>query len=151
MNTIAVDRGNGQISTLSQVVGGRFLLKSGSLKTLELCTGFKEVRVRCFKPSHPRVLHFVLKGDSMMKYLLQVGTNTGKFELRFLGDDTSQMQQDYEKLKMGLDDSTGWIYNHLLWIDSVNHVQILKDRFECDDFHDASDYKHPGTWEYYVR
>ena len=64
-----VVKGNGQLSSLSEAPGGRFLLSSALLGTLSEYTGFKELRVRCFKPWHGRTMHVVMKGDYVLKSL----------------------------------------------------------------------------------
>ena len=145
---------DGKISALSKTPGGRFLLSNENLRTMSEYTEFKELRVRCFKPCHGRTAHIVLKGDYLMKYIFQgVVTRpiTGPNEkLRFLSDDNSIASNNNNAANCGVL-NWGGIYNHLLWSHNLFHFQLIKDRFECDDYFLSNGFKNSGDWQYYVR
>ena len=127
-----VVNGDCQISSLSEAPGGRFLLISALFGTLSEYTGFKEVRVRCFKPWHGRTAHFVMKGEYLKKTLFQSAHTVGicgHDAIRFLPDDNSVSRSvACNNLKSGYG---GWpnIYNHLLYSPNIL-ISLIKDRFD---------------------
>ena len=149
-----VVNGNGQISSLSEAPGGRFLLSSALLGRLSEYTGFKEVRVRCFKPWHGRTAHFVMKGEYLMKALFQsahIGGICGHDAIRFLPDDNSVAGSlQCTLLKSGYGGSLN-IYSNLLWATDTMVFHLVQNRFECDDYILQSGFQQAGTWQYYIR
>ena len=150
--------GNGQISDLGEAPGGRFLISdNGSvLSSLNHYTGgFGEVRVRCTKTWHGRVVHAVLKGDYLLKALIEKTTKYGLCEsdLRFLHDDTSLIKYfDCTELRIGYKTAIS-LYDHLLY-GNGHHVLLNgdDDRFECDDKEGIEDgYTTAGSWTFFVR
>ena len=155
-NTVV--QGNGQLSSLSKAPVGRFLLSSALLGTLAEYTGFKELRVRCFKPWHSRTVHVVMKGDYIVKALTQsIATHElcGDGQLRFLSDDNSRISLfSCTLIHCGFSSSYVGIYNHLLFSSGppYSHVQFREaSRMECDDKGSENGFKSAGSWNYYVR
>ena len=156
-NTVVA--GDGQISSLSKTPGGRFVLSSALIGTLSAYTGFKELRVRCFKPWHGRTAHFIMKGDYLMKALMQsTTTNTGLCgdgEMRFLSDDNSVTRSSgCSRFGCGLNQEEVGLYDHLIWDHEAHKFayQLRSDRFECDDnINTQAGSTQAGNWQYYVR
>ena len=151
-----VVEGDGQISSLAEATGGRFLLSSALIGTLAQYTGFKELRVRCFKPWHGRIVDLVMSGDFLMKMLTQ---STPKFglcgdkEIRFLPDDTSNIRtRNCEELNSGYSPNHVGVYNHLVFKSAGEHIHLFHStRMECDDKDTDAGFKINGSWTYYVR
>ena len=151
--------GKGQISDLGEAPRGRFLISDqGSVLSslLNYTGGFREVRVKCTKTWHGRVVHAVLKGDYVLKALIE---NTPKYglcesDLRFLHDDTSLMK-DLDCTHLNIGYNTASLYDHLLYGNN-RHVLLGAgdggDRFECDDKKwDGTGYTDVGSWTYFIR
>lgn len=86
------NRHSNVLNTIANATGGRFLLNSALMKTLVKYRGFKELRVRYFKPWHGRTVDVDMKGDYLMKALIQSIQKHGLCgynEIRFLLADTS--------------------------------------------------------------
>ena len=151
-----VVEGDGQISSLAEATGGRFLLNSALIGKLAQYTGFKELRVRCFKPWHGRTVDLVMRGDFLMKMLTQSTPKNGlcgENEVRFLPDDTSALSTgNCAHLRSGYNTAHVGVYNHLLWVYYGPHLHLyLSTRMECDDRDNDSGFKINGSWTYYVR
>ena len=156
-NTVV--KGNGQLSSLSEAPGGRFLLNSTLLGTLSEYTGFKELRIRCFKPWHGRTVHVVMKGDYVLKALTQSTVThglCGDGQLRFLSDDNSVLSlADCQSINCGWVQSAVGIYDHLLYFENGDLMSFVHvnnaDRMECDDRIFNSGFEQAGSWTFYVR
>jgi len=153
-NTI-FDSNNGRLSDISKASEGRFLLDTIQYGTLAEHTGFKELRVRCFKPWHGRSGHFVMKGDSLRKMLFQssvIAGLCGNNMFRFLADDTSVAKStDCSQLRSKQIQPSS-VYNHLLWVADTAVYQLdPRPRFECDDWIVQSGFTQIGSWQFYVR
>ena len=151
-----VVKGDGQISHLAEATGGRFLLNNALVGTLANYIGFKELRIRCFKPWHGRTVSAILKGEYLMKMLTQSTPKhglCGDNEVRFLPDDTSIISsQDCANVWSGYDTNHVGLYDHLLLVYGTRHIHLhSKTRFECDDHVYNSDFTLNGSWTYFVR
>lgn len=151
-----VVHGDGQISSIAEATGGRFLLNSGLMGTLAKYTGFKELRIRCFKPWHDRTVDVVMKGDYLINVLTQSSTKhglCGDDELRFLPDDMSNLRtRNCSEVNSGYSLNHVGLYNHFLYSDAGEHIHFRSStRMECDDFVHSPSYENCGSWTYYVR
>ena len=151
-----VVEGDGQISSLAEATGGRFLLNSALIGTLAEYTGFKELRVRCFKPWHGRTVDIVMKGDFLMKMLTQFTPKNGLCgdnEISFLPDDTSNLSSgNCAHLRSGFSMEHVGVYDHLLFKIHEQHLHLFGSRrMECDDQYIDAGFNINGSWTYYVR
>ena len=148
---------HGQISSLSEATGGRFLISQNLLvlQTLHEYTDFKELRIRCYKPWHGRTVHAILKGDGIMQKILTQKSKSGicdPGEIRFLEDDTSKLKtENCNNLIIGYPGYTLPLYDHVFASFSELHVVLTSSRLECDDFDVETGYRTSGTWQFYVR
>ena len=143
--------GDGQISNLAEATKGRFLLNNALVGTLAKYTGFKELRIRCFKPWHGRTVSVILKAEYLIKMLPKHGL-CGDNEIRFLLDDTSYLSSvNCAQMKTGYNVNSFGLYNHILYMYHA-HVNLhVKSRFECDDYIQQSGFTLNGSWIYFVR
>ena len=154
-----VVNGNGQISSLSEATKGRFLISDEFeiLRTLFEYTGFKELRIRCFKPWHGRTIHSIMKGDWVVKRMSEgehsygLCASNGK-EVRFLHDDTSLMKTfDCASFRTG-SPNMNKLYANTFWINAETHVMLVsQNRFDCDDHPHEEGYQLTGNWQFHVR
>ena len=148
---------HGQISSLSEATGGRFLISQNLLvlQTLHEYTDFKELRIRCYKPWHGRTVHAILKGDGIMQKILKRKSKSGicnPGEIRFLEDDTSKMKTETcNNLLIGFVGHTLPLYDHVLASLSHLHVVLTSSRLDCNDIDSELGHTKQGTWQFYVR
>ena len=87
---------------LSETTTRRYLLNIKHVKTFLIAISFSELRIRCFKPSHRRTVHMVLKGDFILPAITDmIDIITGRCSTRFLSDDNSNFVADQCNLRIG--------------------------------------------------
>ena len=150
--------GNGQISNLGEAPGGRFLISNQDSvlsSLLNYTGGIKELRIRCTKSWHDRVVDVVITEDYLKAVIEKTYINglCEGGELRFLPDDTSLLKNvDCVLLNVAYGSSTS-LYNHLLFGNN-RYVSLIEEsnRFECDDAGpEGGDFTVAGSWTYFVR
>ena len=169
------------ITKLSKVVGGRYLLSIDGLNQLSTVYNFSQVRISCSKPYHGRTFDIMTTttsdGTWARDWLLHRRSDQPKppscGSYARLPEDTSYLGANCEKWRDG-----EWYYNHLYvapigaWdgarttttttttttrdvfsrIDLWYHVSLEGGRNQlCDDYTDHPHFSSVGHWSYYMR
>ena len=143
------------IDQLQKATSGKLMLAPEQLRNLLSVGGYREIRARCFKPWHQRILDFVIFGDGAINPFV---TKQTKFSglcphIRFLSDDNSVLgSADCNNIRM-YNFETYW--NHFAYISYSSHIILNNDgnlaRFECDDEFSNTGFTRVGNWMFFVR
>ncbi|XP_057309016.1 uncharacterized protein LOC130647247 isoform X2 [Hydractinia symbiolongicarpus] len=154
---------SGGVADLYKVSTNRFLLSSSGFKELRNIINFTQFRFYCHKSGHNRTIHIVTannaSGYEVLNYLDgDTDTRPGSCGSYIrLVDDTSITTSQCEVLgrngswsREGVT-KTARLYDHLLYIYNLTHINLRHDRLECDDFFKTSTHSTAGKWFFFVK
>ena len=142
-----------KIRELHKVSGGKLLLEDASISALHKFTGYSELRIFCYKPSHGRTVDVAITLDEEIFEMMQgiVSGNTfdycSKTYKKLENDNSLLLSQSCGNLN---GDNRGSVFTGfngaVIFKGFYYHIFLINGRTECDDWISSS-----GTWAYYVR
>uniref|UniRef100_A0A7M5V6V8 Uncharacterized protein n=1 Tax=Clytia hemisphaerica TaxID=252671 RepID=A0A7M5V6V8_9CNID len=147
-------RSSSTIDQLDQTSSGKFMINPKQFRNLLKVDGYDEIRVRCFKPWHQRIVDVVVYGNEAINDFI---TESKKYDglcsqIRYLPDDRSLIQNFY-----GCNQVLMWngenYWDHFIYVDGKVHIILVEfnGRFECDDRFNMQGFEKKGNWIFYVR
>ena len=141
------------MTELKNVRSSLFMLDPNDLAALFKDGGFREFRLKCYKPWHGRTLHLVLPEKVAYEYIVnKVSTARAcNTNLRYLDDDTSAIKgHACQNIRVGWNGRN--YHDHTFWVSGHQHAMVRNnERFECDDFVNYEGYDTIGYWQFYIR